>query len=326
MNYGLYTSYLGMRARMRTLEAIANNVANASTTGFKTEFMYFRSVEASLTDAERAFSSGSPLPAGAQNSTNAAPQNAGNATPLPASDIPELANLHPRALGVTSGSRFDFSQGAVRLTGRSLDAALEGDGLFVVQTPQGESNLPSRNCGVDREALRLRHQHGHRTWNIRSRGPLDWRDRTFRREDLHLLCNYRSSIFLHEQYVHDRARSGPTLDRRCRIDTQRHRSHSSRDTLDNWILCTTDEAHVLREERQICRKRRRRYRFEILTHGNYRARRNLMLRETLSAKANIFHLRSGRNKGCRNRHINRIKLTNNNGRACDRNRSGSLLP
>ena len=37
MNYGLYNAFLGMRARQRTLEAQANNIANASTDGFKAE-------------------------------------------------------------------------------------------------------------------------------------------------------------------------------------------------------------------------------------------------------------------------------------------------
>jgi flagellar basal body rod protein FlgG len=31
MNYGFYAAFLGMRARQRTLDVIANNIANAST-------------------------------------------------------------------------------------------------------------------------------------------------------------------------------------------------------------------------------------------------------------------------------------------------------
>ena len=46
MNYGLYTAFLGMRARQRTLDAQANNIANASTTGFKAERLLYSSFEA----------------------------------------------------------------------------------------------------------------------------------------------------------------------------------------------------------------------------------------------------------------------------------------
>ena len=53
MNYGLYTAYLGMRAQMRTLEVIANNVANASTTGFKADSLHYRSIEAAELGAAR---------------------------------------------------------------------------------------------------------------------------------------------------------------------------------------------------------------------------------------------------------------------------------
>src|SRR5215813_5264915 len=46
MDHGLYSTYLGMRARQRTLDMIANNIANASTPGFKADRMLCRSVQA----------------------------------------------------------------------------------------------------------------------------------------------------------------------------------------------------------------------------------------------------------------------------------------
>ncbi len=46
MNSGLYTAFLGMRARQRTLEVQANNIANASTDGFKADRLRYTSIEA----------------------------------------------------------------------------------------------------------------------------------------------------------------------------------------------------------------------------------------------------------------------------------------
>lgn len=46
MNYGLYSIFLGMRARQNTLETQANNIANASTAGFKAQRMVYSTFEA----------------------------------------------------------------------------------------------------------------------------------------------------------------------------------------------------------------------------------------------------------------------------------------
>ena len=54
MNNGLYSAFLGMRARQRTLDVLANNLANASTSGFKGERTLYRSVEVAETEAQRA--------------------------------------------------------------------------------------------------------------------------------------------------------------------------------------------------------------------------------------------------------------------------------
>ncbi len=122
MNYGLYTAYLGMRARLRTLEVIANNVANASTTGYKADALHYRSVEAAEIETAR------------RAATDSAQYDGTN----PAANLSDAALHSLRALGVTTGNLFDFSNGAARQTGRTLDVALAGDGFLVVQTPRGE--------------------------------------------------------------------------------------------------------------------------------------------------------------------------------------------
>ncbi|MEP6900299.1 MAG: flagellar basal-body rod protein FlgF [Actinomycetota bacterium] len=98
MNYGLYSIFLGMRSRQKTLDVQANNIANASTTGFKAERLLYSTFEA----AKKGTSDKQNLVAGV----------------------------------LTSGSS-DFSEGALQQTGRSLDVAIEGDAFLQIQTPRG---------------------------------------------------------------------------------------------------------------------------------------------------------------------------------------------
>ena len=86
-----------MEALERRLDAVANNIANADTPGFKRTVSSFRSV-LKATEGEQG----------------------------------------PGAGTVSIGTlRVDFSQGALRNTGRKLDVALRGDGFLAVDTPQG---------------------------------------------------------------------------------------------------------------------------------------------------------------------------------------------
>jgi flagellar basal-body rod protein FlgF len=98
MNYGLYSIFLGMRSRQNTLEAQANNIANASTAGFKAERLLYTSVAA---------------------------DKAGQG---------DKQNL---VVGVSTSSGIDFSEGSIQQTGRSLDVAIEGDAFLQIQTPRG---------------------------------------------------------------------------------------------------------------------------------------------------------------------------------------------
>ncbi|MFM9904748.1 MAG: flagellar basal-body rod protein FlgF [Pyrinomonadaceae bacterium] len=98
MNYGLYSIFLGMRSRQNTLETQANNIANASTTGFKAERLAYTSFEA----ASKGTSDKQSLVA-----------------------------------GVSTSNGTDFSAGSLQQTGRSLDVAIEGDAFFQIQTPKG---------------------------------------------------------------------------------------------------------------------------------------------------------------------------------------------
>jgi flagellar basal-body rod protein FlgF len=113
MNHGLYTIFLGMRSRQNTLEAQANNIANASTVGFKAERLVYSTIEAE----KKGLSDKQSLVAGAMTAASA-----------------------------------DFSEGSIQQTGRNLDVAIEGDAFLQIQTPRGvrytrAGNLTVNNSG-----------------------------------------------------------------------------------------------------------------------------------------------------------------------------------
>jgi flagellar basal-body rod protein FlgF len=136
MNFGLYTAYLGMRARQQRLDLIANNIANASTSGFKEDRLLYRSVEAAEIEANQTATNSTPINGTATSSTPAAPAGANTATASEAGTLTPVK--YGRDVGVLTSRAIDFSPGSVRETGRSLDVAIEGEGFLVVQTPRGE--------------------------------------------------------------------------------------------------------------------------------------------------------------------------------------------
>ncbi len=102
MNSGLYSALSGSVAAMKRMDVISNNLANVNTPGYKKDKMLFESMLAGAVNP----------PAVAQAST---------ADPL----------LQRESVFV------DYSAGTVVQTGNALDLAIDGDGFFVVQTPQG---------------------------------------------------------------------------------------------------------------------------------------------------------------------------------------------
>jgi flagellar basal-body rod protein FlgF len=110
LNTGFYAAFSGFAARMDALELIANNLANANTTGFKAQKEFYRSLVASL--------SGTPA-----------------ATPV--RSVTQALNQSINQFGVLGGSRIDLSQGTLETTGNDTDVALEGPGFFAVLTNNG---------------------------------------------------------------------------------------------------------------------------------------------------------------------------------------------
>ena len=122
MDYGLYTAFLGMRARQRTLDVQANNIANASTTGFKADRLLYRAAE--------------------QNSAGQVTAN----TPK------DLNNT-----GVLTSDATDFTGGAIRETGRALDVAIDGDAFLQIQTPRGTRFTRAGSLTLDKDGQLVTH-------------------------------------------------------------------------------------------------------------------------------------------------------------------------
>jgi flagellar basal-body rod protein FlgG len=110
MNLSLYSAATGMEAQQLNLNTIANNLANVNTPGFKRSKIEFQDL---LYQNPRA--SGSDSGGG---------------------------NLVPTGVEVGNGSRVAatskvFTQGQLTNTGEKLDVAIQGEGFFEIQRPDG---------------------------------------------------------------------------------------------------------------------------------------------------------------------------------------------
>lgn len=110
MNLSLYSAATGMEAQQLNLNTIANNLANVNTPGFKRSKIEFQDLLYQK-----------PRQAGA---------DAGG------------GNVVPTGVEVGNGSRVAstskvFTQGQMTQTGEKMDIAIQGDGFFEVQKPDG---------------------------------------------------------------------------------------------------------------------------------------------------------------------------------------------
>lgn len=103
MGSGYYAAGTALVSRMQELDTIANNLANASTIGYRAQKEVFSAVLAE--------------------------QNAAGKSEL---------NRAINSYGVLGNTSLDLSQGALQKTGNELDLAIQGPGYFVVQTANGQ--------------------------------------------------------------------------------------------------------------------------------------------------------------------------------------------
>jgi flagellar basal-body rod protein FlgG len=106
----LYSSASGMEAQQMNLDVIANNLANVNTTGFKKTKIEFQDLLYQTSSA-----------AGAQ-------QGGGNTLPT------GIQIGHGARVAATSRV---FTTGEITQTGERMDVAVNGDGFFEVQMPDG---------------------------------------------------------------------------------------------------------------------------------------------------------------------------------------------
>lgn len=101
----LYASISGLRSHQTMMDVTANNIANVNTQGFKAGRALFA-------DALSQTVRGGGIPTDSRGSTN-----------------PMQIGLGSRVAAVTT----NFNQGALQLTGRVTDLAIQGNGFFVVE-------------------------------------------------------------------------------------------------------------------------------------------------------------------------------------------------
>lgn len=110
MNPALRTSASGMIAQQKMIDVIANNLANVNTTGFKRSRAAFADVLYETLQGESLVNY--------QSADTVAPVQVG------------------KGVRIASVLRY-HQQGSVQMTQRSFDLAIEGDGFFQVQRPDG---------------------------------------------------------------------------------------------------------------------------------------------------------------------------------------------
>lgn len=101
MDSGYYAAATGLEARIQALDTAAGNLANAQTPGYRAEREYFRSALLGPDALD--------------------------------SQLGETVNNY----GLLGGDHLSMTQGALQQTGNPLDLAIEGQGFFQIQTPNG---------------------------------------------------------------------------------------------------------------------------------------------------------------------------------------------
>ena len=103
---GLYTAYTGMLNEQHRMDTLTNNLANASTVGFKKEGATSQAFDSILTVKVKDQSVGTK-------------------------NVERMGRNNP---GVRIGENYtDFTQGSFRITDNTYDLALAGEGFFAVE-------------------------------------------------------------------------------------------------------------------------------------------------------------------------------------------------
>lgn len=132
---GLYTASTGMITEARRTDVIANNLANAATTGYKKDTAVHQEFHNML--IKRFYDDkkgGGILESGLLDTVN------GDVTKFKGFNVKEQDAPTIGQLGLgdyISEIAVDYSQGSFESTGNTFDLAIAGEGFFAIQTPQG---------------------------------------------------------------------------------------------------------------------------------------------------------------------------------------------
>jgi flagellar basal-body rod protein FlgG len=118
---GIYPAISGSLLQERRLEILSNNLANLNTIGYKEDRPVF---ETYISDNSSDYQS--------IDSTRIIPEG---------------------AFVVFTGINTVFSQGEMRFTSNPLDLAINGEGFFVVETPQGDAYTRKGNFTLNKEGI-----------------------------------------------------------------------------------------------------------------------------------------------------------------------------
>ncbi len=144
MNYGFYMSTSGLLTGSHALDVAANNLANVETAGFKVDVSMVRAREAARIE-DGLF------------------------------HMPSNAMLERLGGGVTPWpAQIDFKEGVIETTGRELDAAIRGEGFFVVRdgsAPAGDRLRLTRDgrFAIDGSGRLVTHDHGRPVLDVNDR-------------------------------------------------------------------------------------------------------------------------------------------------------------
>lgn len=132
---GLYIAATGMITEARRTDVIANNLANAATTGYKKDTAVHHEFETMLIKRMYDSNGNSSVPISGLLDTDS-----GDVTKFKGFNASQNTGPEVGQLGL--GDRIDevavdYSQGSFETTGNTLDLAIAGEGFFTLQTPQG---------------------------------------------------------------------------------------------------------------------------------------------------------------------------------------------
>ncbi|MDE6603136.1 MAG: flagellar hook-basal body protein [Lachnospiraceae bacterium] len=129
---GLYTAYTGMLNEQHRMDVLTNNLANATTNGFKKEGTTSEAFDTVLAYKIKDLSEPGNLPR--PLATNRAVDEAELNNPLNENYLERRVRKTGLNLGVKIGENYvDYSEGPIKETGNTLDLALSDRGFFAVE-------------------------------------------------------------------------------------------------------------------------------------------------------------------------------------------------